>query len=301
MNFRNKILPKAIAVVGPTAAGKTKLGVEIARKFNGEIVSADSRQVYKYLDICTGKDLVDYREISYHLIDILEPNKEITVADFQKKAFSAIDKILRRKKIPVMVGGSPFYVYSVTEGWQFPKIERDEKLRKKLNKLSLQELRNILRKIDPAVFKKIDQYNPRRLIRAIEICKISGKNFEKSKPKANPRYDCLFLGIKFSNEELKERIQKRLKQRLREGMIEEVKNIIAAKKVGYAELERMGLEPRFIAYFLQKKISREELENLLLKNIYHFAKRQMTWFGKDKRIHWVNNFKEARKMVTNFL
>jgi tRNA dimethylallyltransferase len=295
------ILPKAVAVVGPTAAGKTKLGVELAKKFNGEIVSADSRQVFKYLDISTGKDLGDYVGVPYHLIDLLEPSEEITVADFQKKAFSAIGKILRRKKLPVVVGGSPFYVYAVTEGWQFPKIEKDEKLRKRLSKLTLQELRNILEKIDPAAFDKIDQKNPRRLIRAIEVCTLSGNDFEHAKPVAQPRYKVLLLGIKFSNEELKERIQSRLVERLNSGMIEEIQKIIKKKQAIYADLERLGLEPRFISYYLQKKINREQLEDLLLKNIYHFAKRQMTWFGKDKNIKWVSNLAEAETKVKRFL
>jgi len=296
-----KNIPKAVAVVGPTAAGKTKLGVEIAQKFNGEIISADSRQVFKYLDISTGKDLADYGDVPYHLIDILEPSEEISVADFQKQAFSVIGKILRRKKQPVIVGGSPFYVYAVTEGWKFPKLEKDEKLRKKLNKMTLQELRNILQKIDPAAFDRIDQKNPRRLIRAIEICTLSGHDFEHAKPVAQPRYKVLMLGIKYSNEELKERIKTRLDQRLNDGMIEEIQKIIKKKQASYADLERLGLEPRFIAYYLQEKINREQLEDLLLKNIYHFAKRQMTWFGKDKRIKWVDSFADAEKKVKRFL
>ena len=295
-----KNLPKAIVVVGPTASGKTKLGVELARKFNGEIISADSRQVFKYLDIATGKDLNEYGDVPYHLIDILKPSEVITVADFQKKAYSAIGKILKRRKLPIIVGGSPFYVYAITKGWQFPKIEKDEKLRKKLNKLSLQDLRNILQKIDPAAFSKIDQKNPRRLIRAIEICTLSGHNFEHAKPVAQPWYKALLLGIKFSNEELKERIKNRLEQRLNEGMIEEVQKIVKKKQAAYADLERLGLEPRFISYYLQKKISREQLEDLLLKNIYHFAKRQITWFGKDKKIIWVKNFAEAESIVKKF-
>lgn len=294
-------LAKAIAVVGSTAAGKTSLGIKLAKAFGGEIISADSRQVYKYLDICTGKDLSDYGDTPYHLIDVLEPSEEITAADYQKLAYKSINEVLKQKKLPILVGGSPFYVYSVTEGWQFPKIEKDEKLRKKLNKLSLQELQNILKKIDPKAFEVIDQNNPRRLIRAIEICTLSGKDFEYAKPVAKPRYDFLLLGIKFSNEELKERIQKRLKERLGEGMIEEVKNIIKNKQATHADLERMGLEPRFISYYLQRKIGKEELEDLLLKNIYHFAKRQMTWFRKDKKIYWVKDLNEAEKLVKSYL
>jgi len=305
-----KFLPKAIAVVGPTAVGKTKLGVTLANLFEGEIVSADSRQVYKYLDISTGKDKNEYvisnyklrnTCIPYHLIDILEPTEEITVADFQKKTFTAIDEILGRKKLPIIVGGSPFYVYSVTEGWQFPKVEKDERLRKRLNKLSLLELQNVLRKIDPAAFEKIDQNNPRRLVRAIEVCTISGRDFEKSKPTSKPKYNFLFLGIKFSNEELKRRIMERTKNQLREGMIEEVRKTIDKKQASYSDLEKLGLETRLVAMHLRNKINKKELEDLLVKNVYHFAKRQMSWFRKDKRIEWVKDMDKAEKKVKKFL
>jgi len=340
---------KAIAVVGPTATGKTKLGVRLAAKFNGEIVSADSRQVYKYLDIATGKDKEEYSiksltpparqrwatspqmrggrnqifspsaegesppvagegvgssrttKIPYHLIDILEPSQEITVADFQKKAFSAIDDIIKRKKLPIIVGGSPFYVYSITEGWQFPKFEKNTELRKKLNKLSISELRDMLQKIDPRAYGKIDADNPRRLMRAIEVCLSSGKDFSQSRPKSEPKYNFLYLGITFPNEILKQKIQDRLKKRLKQGMIEEIANIIKQKKATYQDLERMGMEPKFISFYLQNKINKAELEELIVKNNYLFAKRQMTWFRKDKRINWVKNIQEAEKMTRKFL
>lgn len=288
-------------MVGPTAAGKTKLGVELAEKFNGEIVSADSRQVYKYLDISTGKDKADYKNIPYHLLDIAEPSEELNVTDFQKEAFGAINKIIKRKKLPIVVGGSPFYVYSITEGWQFPKIHKDLKLREKLNKKTLAELRQMLWQVDPKAYKAIDIDNPRRLIRAIEVCILSGQEFEKSKPVAKPKYNFLFLGVTFSNEELKNIIHKRLSERIKEGMINEVREIIATNKASHQDLERMGLEPRFVSFHLRKKINKKELHELLLKNIYLFAKRQMTWFRKDKRIKWVENINEAEMKAKKFL
>lgn len=296
-----KFLSKALAVVGPTAAGKTKLGVELAQKFNGEIVSVDSRQVYKYLDISTGKDLGDYRSIRHHLIDILEPSEEITVADFQKKAFNAVDKILKKNKLPVVVGGSPFYVYAVTEGWRFPKVDKDMALRQKLNKKSLAELRKILSEIDPKAYKTVDIDNPRRLIRAIEVCTLSGRDFENSKPVSQPRYDFLFLGIKFSNEELGARIKKRTLGQLKEGMVEEIANVIKTKKATCADLERLGLETRLVSMYLRGKIKKKDLDDLLIKNVYHFAKRQMTWFRKDKRIQWVKDIEEAKRATEKFL
>jgi len=304
---KTKLLKKAVAIVGPTAAGKTGLGVYIAEKFGGEIVSADSRQIYRHLDLSTGKDKKDYvtktkgEKIPYHLIDILEPNEEFSSAEFQEKAFLAIDDILQRKRLPLVVGGSPFYVYSVTEGWQFPKIKKDEKLRKKLEKMDLEDLKSLLVKIDPKAYEKIDQKNPRRLQRAIEICVLSGKSFEEAKPQSDPKYDFLFLGVTFPFPELKQRIEKRLKERIKEGMIEEVATILESQKASPEDLFKMGLEPRFITYYLKKKINKKELEELLIKNILSFARRQMNWFRKDERIKWVKNGREAEKIVNGFL
>jgi len=174
-------------------------------------------------------------------------------------------------------------------------------LRRHLSKLSLQELRNILEKIDPAAFEKIDQKNPRRLIRAIEVCTLSGQEFENSKPVFQPRFSFLFLGLKFSNEELRERIIRRTEAQLKEGMVEEVAQVIKRKQASPADLERMGLETRIVSLYLRGKIKKEFLDDLLIKNVYHFAKRQMTWFGKDKRIKWVSNVEEAEKKVKSFL
>ncbi len=304
MNKTN-LLSKAVAIVGPTAAGKTRLGVFIAKKFDGEVVSADSRQIYRHLDLSTGKDKGDYvlknKKIPYHLIDILEPNEEFSSAEFQKKAFISIDNILKKRKLPLLVGGSPFYIYSVTEGWQFPKIKKDEKLRKKLEKMDLEDLKRLLEKIDPQAFSKIDQKNPRRLQRAIETCILSGKSFEEAKPKSNPKYDFLFLGITFPFPELKKRIEKRLKERIKEGMVEEISEILKSQKASRDDLLKMGLEPRFITYYLDQKINKKELEELLVRNILSFARRQMNWFRKDENIKWIENDREAEKITGKFL
>lgn len=298
-------LPKAIAVVGPTACGKTQLGVYLASEFDGEIISADSRQIYRHLDLCTGKDKEDYfigeRKIPYHLIDILEPNREFSSADFQKKAFTAANKILKKEKLPIIVGGSPFYVYSVTEGWDFPKLDHDPKIRKKIRQMNLKEKQEALQKIDPSAYEKIDRNNPRRLERALEVCLISGKKFEEFKPKAHPIFDFLFLGKIYPLGTIRERVKKRLKERFKSGMIEEVAAVLKQKKADVADLEKMGLEPRFISYYLNGKIDKEELEDLLTKNIVSFAKRQITWFKKDRRINWIDSPKEAAKMTKKFL
>lgn len=298
-------LPKILAVVGPTACGKTKLGVSLASDFNGEIISADSRQIYRHLDLCTGKDKDDYfigkKNIPYHLIDILEPRKEFSSADFQKKAYRAIGEILDRKKIPVLVGGSPFYVYSVTNGWNFPRLNHDPKIKAQIRKMSLEDKQDALRKIDPIAYSKIDRNNPRRLERALEICLVSGKKFEDFKPKAKPRFSVLLLGKIYSLEVIKKRVAQRLKERFSAGMIEEVDAVLKNKKASAGDLERMGLEPRFISYYLQGRINRKELEDLLLKNIVSFAKRQITWFKKDPKINWVTTKTEAKKLARAFL
>lgn len=298
-------LPKAIAVVGPTACGKTQLGVYLASEFNGEIISADSRQIYRHLDLCTGKDKDDYfigkKRIPYHLIDIIEPNREFSSADFQKKAITAAEKILKKEKLPLIVGGSPFYVYSVTEGWDFPKLDHDPKIRTKIRQMSLAEKQEALHKIDPSAYEKIDRNNPRRLERALEICLISGKKFEDFKPKAKPIFDFLFLGKIYPLDTIKKRVKKRLKERFESGMIEEVASVLEQKKASAADLEKMGLEPRFISYYLNGKINKEELEDLLLKNIVSFAKRQITWFKKDQRINWIDNPEKAKIITKKFL
>jgi len=303
MNKNN--IPKAICILGPTAAGKTKLGVELADRFNGEIVSADSRQVYRHLDICTGKDKDDYKvgkkKIPYHLIDILELNQSFSAAQFQKKAFKTINDIIKRNEVPFLVGGSPFYVYSVTEGWKFKNYGDNSKLRESLEKLGLDELKKLLKETDPLAYTTIDINNPRRLQRAVEVCLASGKKFKECKPKSDPKYQFIFLGITSPLQELKKRIEKRLKERIEEGMIEEVERVIQEKKASWKDLEEKGLEPKYISHYLQRKITKKEMEQKLIKNIYLFARRQMNWFRKDKRIKWVGNMEEAENHVKNFL
>lgn len=309
--------PKLIVILGATATGKSELGVKLAKKFGGEIVSADSRQVYKGMDIGTGKVKRDkpktkgqkpktkiknkkdyfHQGIKHHLLDVASPKRHFSVAQYQKLAQEAIDKILKKGKIPFLVGGSPFYLYSVTEGWLFPKLKPDWQLRKKLEKKSAQELFAMLKKLDPERAKTIERKNKRRLIRAIEICKQKGK---VPKLKKEPRYNCLFLGIQKSKEELKNLIARRLQKRLKKGMIAEVKKL---KKAGlsFKRLEDFGLEYRWVALFLQNKIFKEEMEDNLQKDIEKFAKRQLVWFKKDKRIRWIKNYREAEKLVKEFL
>ncbi len=290
---------KIIAIVGPTASGKSALAVKIAKKFGGEIISADSRQVYKGMDIGTGKiTRKEMAKVPHHLLDVASPKRQFTVVQYKKLAEKAIKKIRGRGKIPIICGGTGFYIQTVSDNLLIPEIKPDAKLRIRLEKKSAKELFNQLKKLDPRRAKNIDKNNRRRLIRALEIVIKSGKKVPLLK--SGPKYEALIIGIKRNAKELKELIKTRLLKRLKQEMVKEIINL---KKFGlsWKKLEDFGLEYRYVAYYLQNKLSYNEMIEKLQKEIEHYAKRQMTWFSKDKRINWVKNPKQAEKLVKEFL
>lgn len=307
---------KLLVIIGPTASGKSDLAIKLAKEFDGEVISADSRQVYIGMDIGTGKIKLQkslslgrgakdkspelYSEgVRHHLLDVVSPKKYFSVAQYQKLAFKAIKDILKRGKLPILCGGTGLYISSVIEGWQFPKVKPNLKLRKDLEKLTPEELFLKLKKLDPEKAKTIDKNNKRRLIRALEII-AQNKKIEPLRKKPL-EMDILILGIKKDKETLKKRIKKRLEKRLKEGMIEEVKKL---KKEGVSSkrLEDFGLEYRFVNRYLENKISYKEMKEQLLKEIIKYAKRQMTWFNnKMQNVKWVNNIKTARKITAQWL
>jgi tRNA dimethylallyltransferase len=291
---------KIIVVLGPTASGKSDLAVRIAKKFRGEIISADSRQVYRGMNIGTGKiTKKEMRGIPHYLLDVASPKKIFTAAEYANLAQKTIGKIFEKNKIPTICGGSYFYVQALVDGVHLPQVAPDWTLRKKLGKKTNEQLYKLLVKLDPRRAGNIDKKNPRRLVRAIEIIKKTKKGvpvFEK-----NPLpYPILFLGIKKSDKELKNLIAKRMEKRLKQGMAAEVKKL-HNKGLSWKRLEEFGLEYRFIAKYLQNKISYSEMKEKLQKEIEHFAKRQMTWLKRDKRIKWVKNPTEAEKSIKEFL
>ena len=294
-----KIKNKIIVILGPTASGKTGLSIKLAKKFHGEIISADSRQLYKGMDIGTGKvTKKEMAKIPHYLLDVANPKKQFTVAQYKRLAERAIKKIIANKKIPIICGGTGFYIQTITDNTTIPEVKPDAKLRAELEKKSAKELFNRLKKLDPRRAKNIDKNNRRRLIRALEIVIKSGKKIPILK--SEPKYEALIIGIKHNSKELKELIKTRLFKRLKQGMVKEIINL---KKSGlsWKRLEDFGLEYRYVAYYLQNKLSYNEMVGKLQKEIEHYAKRQMTWFKKDKRIRWITDLRQATKLIKEFL
>lgn len=290
---------KLIAIVGTTASGKSSLGIDLAKHYNGEIISADSRQVYRHLDLGTGKvTKEEMAEVKHHLIDILDLNQPFSVAHFQKLAYEAIDDVLKRGHLPFLVGGTGLYTRAVVEGYNLSDVPPDAEQRKMLESLDREELCSRLEKLGEKVS---DDEPARRLIRRLEKL----EKGVKSENLSQPRYDVLQLGLTFDREELYSRIGIRLDQRIKEGMIDEVREVV---KLGATPefLEGLGLEYRLTyRYITGKYKSFEEYREDLFKQIRHFAKRQMTWFRKEKNIVWLNSkgdyLKEAITLIDDFL
>jgi len=269
--------PKVIVIVGPTASGKTSLSIKLAKKINGEIISADSRQVYRGLNLGTGK--VTKKEMSgikHYLLDVADPKKVFTVTDFVRLGEKAITDIHARGKMPIICGGTGFYIQALVDGLIIPEVPPNPNLRKILEKKKLVDLLEILKKLDPKRYKNIDKKNPRRIIRAIEIAKALGK---VPTLKTTSRYDPEFIKISLPKEVLEKRIHERLLARLKAGMVNEVKNL-HAKGLSWKRMENLGLEYRFIARYLQNKITKEEMVEQLETAIRQYAKRQITWFKR---------------------
>jgi tRNA dimethylallyltransferase len=284
---------KTVVIVGPTASGKSDLAVQLAKKFNGEIISADSRQVYKGLDIGTGK--ITRKEmggIPHHLLDVADPRKQFSVSQFKSLTKEEIKYIRKRNRLPIIVGGTGFYIDAVTGAAAFPDVPPNKKLREKLMKKSNAELFKMLEKKDPKRAKTIDHNNKVRLIRALEIIEALGK---VPKVKTKPNKNFIFIGLK--PDDVEKRIEKRLKKRL-SGMIKEGQKL-KAKGLTYKRMDELGLEYRYIAMHLQGKISKEEMLEKLNTAIRQYAKRQMTWFKKNRKIKWFtpSQYKEIESYI----
>lgn len=291
--------PKILVIVGPTASGKSTLAVKLAKRFDGEVISADSRQVYRGMDIGTGK--ITQKEmcgIPHHLLSVASPKNTYTASDYVRDAKRAMRSVLRRHKLPIICGGTGFYVSALVDGLTLPDAPPDPTLRKRLEGKSVDELFERLRRLDPVTASRIDRRNPRRLIRAIEIARTLGKVPSLVR---NTHYNPLFIGVTLPKEELNLCIHQRLIARMNQGMLDEVRKLIKSG-VSVLRMEELGLEYRFCARHLNGLLTKEELLTQLEYAIKQYAKRQHTWFRKEKRIHWVGqDAKKTKYFVQKFL
>lgn len=274
-----------LVVLGATASGKTRLGVELARRLDGEIISADSRQVYRGMDVGTGKDLHEYRGIPHHLIDVASPGHEFNLFEFQRLFLAAFQEISDRGRLPVLVGGSGMYLDCVLRGYRLPFVPENPQLRLELAPLGVDELTDRLREANPKLHNRTDLTERARLVRAIEIAE-----FQEQEGEPWPEMTPLTLGIRWERGALRERITKRLQERLAAGMIEEAERLHASG-TSWEQLEFYGLEYRYLSRHLKGEITSNDMFQKLNSAIHDFAKKQENWFKRMQShgtpIHWV--------------
>jgi len=293
-------MQKLVVILGTNASGKSELGIRLARHFGGEIVSADSRQVYRGLDLGSGKITpAQAALVKHHLIDVADVSESYSLARYQRAAFEAIDALAAAGKPPFLVGGTGLYLSAVIEGYELVDVPPNDALRAELESLPLAQLVERLEQADPEAAARIDARNPRRLIRAIEIA-AAGRAHAAARQRS-PRYDCLQLGLTWPRPVLEARIAQRLQERLAGGMIEEVAGL-RARGVPDSRLEQLGLEYRYVSRYLRGQLrSLDELRTQLEIAIRQFAKDQLTWFNRDRRIIWLDSagdyFEEARARI----
>lgn len=295
-----------ITILGPTATGKTSLAARLAAKFNGEIISADSRQVYRGMDLGTGKDLADYEvegaAVPYHMIDIIDPFEEFNMYQFRRFFYKAFSEIISKNKIPFLTGGTGLYLDSILRSYDMKKVSSDEEFLTHLNSLTMEELRAMLLGLNPKVHNTTDLLDKSRIIDAIMVAKGSPEDDTFFRLNIDP----LVLGIYLDREVIKQRITARLKKRLAEGMIDEVKKLVD-NGLSYGKLDFFGLEYRFIGQYLKGDLNYNDMFQKLNSAIHNFAKRQMTWFRKMERegvnIHWIEgpDFEKAASLIEQHL
>lgn len=320
--------PKIVVIVGPTASGKTDLAIKLAKKYNGEIISADSRQIYRGLNIGTAKPPISsptlvgatksgvppFRRkggaaeyvsggIPHHLIDIRNPDQPYTVAHYKKDAIAAIKKVLKKNKLPILVGGTGLYIKAVIDNLEIPEVKPNPRLRKRLEKKLKEKGLNFLYeqliKLDPEAAYIVDRNNPRRIIRALEITIATNKPFSGQRQKGEKLFNALRIGMNLPKEKLREKINKRVDLMLRAGLVNETKQLIKKYDPDLPVFDAIGY--REIINYLQGEISLPEAIDLIKKNTWHYAKRQITWFRKDTEIRWIKNEREGFRLVEKLL
>lgn len=289
-------MKKAVFITGPTSSGKSDLAVYLAKKFDGEVINADSRQVYKFLDWGSGKiTQEEMKGVKHHLLSIASPRKNYSLARWLKDAYKALNEITKKGKIPIFCGGTVLYLKALKEGWKIPEVKPDYKLRRKLEKLSKEELIEEIKKINPLALENLDLNNKRRLIRRLEIILKIGKIEPLKK---EPRLNLLILAVLRPWEELEKRIEERLEKRI-PFIIEEIKKL---RKIGlsFKRIISFGLEYDWFGRYVLGEISLEEAKRGCLLETKRFAKKQIRELKKIKEIVWIKSEKEAEEKVRSF-
>lgn len=290
-------MQKLVVILGPTGAGKTSMSLALAKKFDGYIISADSRQIYREMDIGTDKLTQDkWQGIEHRMIDIINPDQEYSLAQYQKTVFAIVKK--EKKHLPFLVGGTGLYIQSIIDNLNIPKGGPDKVLRKELGGKDTDTLFRMLIKMDPKAAQMIDENNKRRIIRAIEVCKKTKSKFSDQVRKKKSVVDVLQIGIKITREEMYEKINNRVDEMMKEGLLEEVKKL--GEKFGWGIPSMSAIGYKQLGLYFKRELSLDEAIELIKIDSRHYAKRQMTWFKRDKRINWVSSLQEAEKLVKKF-
>lgn len=300
--------PKVIVIVGPTASGKTVLSIELAKKINGEIVSCDSMQIYKDMDIGSAKPTQEERQgIKHYLIDVARPDERFSVAEYKKQAEKAIEEILLKGKIPIVIGGTGLYADSLIYGIEYQEIEFDEKYRKELEKQAesaegLKELYNKAKEIDKEAIKKISENDKKRIIRVLEIFHKTGKTktqLEAESRKNEVKYDYKVFAINMDRQVLYDRINKRVDIMIENGLIQEVEKLL--KKYRTFPTAMQGLGYKEVVQYLTKELTKDEMIDKIKQESRRYAKRQLTWFKKNKETVWLDGLKSVENNISIIL
>ncbi len=298
--------PKVVVIVGPTASGKTAVSIELAKKINGEIISADSMQIYKYMDIGTAKPTLDEMQgIKHYMLDVVMPDETFNVAKYKSMAESAIEEILKKGKVPIIVGGTGLYINTLVDGIEFADVPGDEEYRNELIEKGYREgamsIYKELEKVDSESAKKIDPNNIRRVARALEIYKVTGKTKTQLdiESRKEVKYDYRLFGMEWDRETLYNRIDLRVDKMIEAGLIDEVRNVTEKFKISNTAIQGLGYKE--VIEYLNGNISYEEMIEKLKLETRHYAKRQLTWFRRDKRIKWIKPDENATCVIINEL
>lgn len=308
----NKNRTKVVVVLGPTSSGKSELAVQLAQVFKGEVVSADSRQIYKSIDISSSKvpgewerrgrrRFFVYKGVLHHMVDLIPPRKQYTAGEYRKKAHKAIEGIAERGKVPIVAGGTGFYIDALIHGIEFPQVKPQKTLRRELEELRTEQLMLRLRALDPRRAREIDPNNRRRIIRAIEIVVYTKTQIPPLRHKhSDDPFDALRIGMLLTDEELKSRIHRVVEERVEAGVIDELKRI-HRRGVSWRRLASLGMEYKHIANHIRGDLSIEEMKENMKKEYWRYVKRQMTWFKRDSEIIWIDAPEKAFPVVKDFL